>query len=92
MALADYRLCDMCESKAFYDSDLSYENGPPGHDPEQPPFRTAGSEQWGTPEQRHKYGTRLGNLGDWAVLCTDCAKTNRTLIVPLDTPPAKGAR
>lgn len=25
MALADYRLCDRCEGKAFYDSQLSYD-------------------------------------------------------------------
>ncbi len=25
MAAADYRLCDLCESKAFYDANLGYE-------------------------------------------------------------------
>ncbi len=25
MAYADYRLCDVCDGKAFYDSDLNYD-------------------------------------------------------------------
>lgn len=72
MALADYRLCDVCNGKAFYDSNLSYEDE---HEaPDREPFRVAGeSAGW---------GYRLGYLGDWAVLCTDCAKTHKTAIVP----------
>lgn len=26
----------------------------------------------------------LGNVGDWAVLCKECAKTHRTIIVPIE--------
>jgi hypothetical protein len=56
MALADYRLCDGCQGKAFYDSNLSYDFD------EYP-------------------DTGLSNLGDWCVLCRECAKTHKTQIV-----------
>lgn len=59
MALADYRLCDVCGRKAFYDANLNYD------------FNEY-------PE------TGLSNLGDWSVLCRDCAKTHTTQIVPLE--------
>jgi len=83
MALADYKLCDRCGSKAFYDSNLSYEQGPQGYGADKP-FRECGLEQIEDPEHNHKWGTRLGYLGDWAVLCEDCAKTHKTVIVPLE--------
>jgi len=31
MAAADYRLCDVCHSKTYYDAEVSYEDAPPGH-------------------------------------------------------------
>jgi len=82
MALADYRLCDVCEGKAFYDSNLNYETGAKQKDgtwlyPESP-FRVAGVYQG-------KYGAALDYVGDWAVICSDCAKTHKTVIVPIDT-------
>ena len=65
MALADYRLCDVCEGKVFYDANLNYEHlkAPP----------------W----------IKLDYLGDWAVICTDCAKTHKCVVVPrnADTSP-----
>lgn len=57
MALADYRLCDLCEAKCFYDERLSYDFT------EYP-------------------DTGLYNTGAWTVLCRDCAKTHKTVIVP----------
>lgn len=66
MASADYRLCDVCNQKAFYDADLAYEARGPYS-----PFRVAGKSQ-GT--------VHLGRLGDWAVICIDCAKTHRTRV------------
>ena len=77
MAGADYRPCDVCGSKTFYDAALSYDigtKGPDGawHEPEHP-YRVAGEERSG--------GVALGGLGDWAVLCRACAKTHRTMIV-----------
>ena len=56
MALADYRTCDVCEKKAFYDSNLAY-------------------------DFREYPDTGLWNLGDWGVLCRDCAKTHEVKIV-----------
>lgn len=83
MAAADYRLCDVCGSKAFYDSNLPYEDGPSEYT-RTPPYRIAGKEQYAdNPEFREQYGMRLGYLGDWAVLCDDCAKTHKTQIVPI---------
>jgi hypothetical protein len=75
MALADYRLCDICESKVFYDSNLNYDF--PSKD---------GKDQWGEPftESELQRGYKLGHLGDWKVICEDCAKTHRCIIVPIE--------
>lgn len=59
MAAADYRLCDKCDGKVFYDSNLNYEYRevlPSGH-------------------------MKLDYLGDWAVICEDCAKTHKTRVL-----------
>lgn len=82
MALADYRLCDVCDSKAFYDANLNYEIGGKGPDgkfvyPENP-TRWAG--------EADPHGVALDYLGDWAVICTDCAKTHKCIVVPIAAP------
>lgn len=78
MASCDYRLCDVCGGKAFYDSNLIYGEG--GID--DAAYRIAGKEQkW----ER----LRLDHLGDWAVLCEECSKTHRTQIVPIAAPQAE---
>ncbi len=89
MAMADYRLCDVCEGKAFYDSNLNHQQGP-GHPrwPNGPAYRNAGADQFDTPEKCEKCGMRLDRLGDWAVICADCAKTHRTVVVPIDAAPS----
>lgn len=74
MALADYRLCDKCGEKTFYDADLNYEFEPPQWDTAKPSIKYMGTEQnkiW------------LGRLGDWAVICSECAKTHKCIIVPI---------
>lgn len=53
MALADYRLCDVCGGKAFYDANLNYTD------------------------------EGLDRLGDWKVICVECAKTHKTVVVPI---------
>lgn len=70
MAGADYKHCDFCGRKAFYDAKLAYTEP----DKDELPFLEVGESQCG-----FKFG--LGNLGDWAVLCSDCAKTHKTAIV-----------
>jgi hypothetical protein len=82
MAAADYRLCDVCDGKAFYDSNLGYEWGPDEYRPDAAPYRIAGEEQYDDPAMNQRSGMRLGYLGDWAVLCETCAKTHKTVIVP----------
>lgn len=82
MAAADYRLCDSCECKVFYDSELDYKNGPSGYNTAGP-YRIAGNPQYEDEQINHKHGTRLGRLGDWAVLCSTCAKSYKTQIVPI---------
>jgi len=73
MAAADYRLCDVCGGKVFYDSDLDYE------------FSTGK-----TPIDSNKMcrdGYRLQYLGDWKVICLECAKKFKCVIIPIsDTP------
>lgn len=41
MALSDYRLCDICGAKAFYDSNLNYKWGPSEYH-DTPPFKYEG--------------------------------------------------
>lgn len=71
MSAADYRLCDVCSAKVFYDASLNYERATEA----EPSAKIAGVEP-------AYYGYRLMNLGDWAVLCRECATTHRTAIVP----------
>jgi hypothetical protein len=71
MAMADYRLCDKCGHNAFYDSNLNYEFGDRQHPiPEDEKIRDS---DW-----------KLDYLGDWAVLCRDCAKTHRCVIEKIE--------
>ena len=75
MSLADYRLCDICGCKAFYDSNLNYEFG---------------TVKEPIPEDeriRDSPNLKLDYLGDWAVLCRDCAKTYRCVIEKIEPEP-----
>ena len=76
MASSDYRCCDRCGRKTFYDSELNYEF-------ERDRFSL-------TPEKAPREngvdtgpGLWLEQLGDWAVICSECAKTHRTIVVPI---------
>ncbi len=71
MASADYRTCDMCGGKAFYDANLSYDFPDEGEEATRQVGKICGN---------HK----LDYVGDWAVLCTDCSKTHRCVIEPID--------
>lgn len=69
MAYADYRLCDVCQKKVFYDANLNYEQ-----DCEvEGSVRNAGEMM---------PNTQLDYLGDWAVICRDCAKTHECIVRP----------
>jgi hypothetical protein len=68
MAASDYRLCDVCSRKAFYDSNLNYDH----ENDSALGLRNAGALI---------SGLSLDNLGDWAVICVDCAKTHKCVIV-----------
>ena len=83
MASSDYKSCDVCGGKAFYDVNLSYTDGTYKHNTNNAPYRTAGTEQYNNPEFLQEYGLRLGYVGDWAVICGKCSKTHCTQIVPL---------
>lgn len=68
MAAADYRLCDRCNEKVFYDANLNYQ------------FE---EDDWTTfDEIDKKRGYRLDYLGDWLCLCKDCSE--RYIIVTMD--------
>jgi len=74
--MADYRLCDVCGCKAFYDSNLNYEYSTGNWDGKPIP----------EDEKAHWAGEvadiRLDYLGDWAVICRDCrAKGYQTAIL-----------
>jgi hypothetical protein len=66
MAASDYRLCDICTGKVFYDANLNYDDG-------EGAVRNAGIMI---------AGTTLDYLGDWCVLCDDCSKTHQCVIIP----------
>lgn len=79
MAAGDYRSCDVCGGKAFYDAKLNYETGDKVGGKwvySDTPYRVAGVSQG-------EYGVGLDYVGDWAVICTDCSKTHKTVIVAL---------
>ena len=82
MAAGDYRSCDVCGGKAFYDAHLNYEDGG-----SRSPFRIAGEAQYDKPELVEKYGTSLDYVGDWAVICDDCAKTHKCQVVFIGATP-----
>lgn len=63
MAASDYRSCDICGSKTFYDASLN----------------------WHEPDDDHHAGFWLPGLGDWAVICKQCAKTYETVVRHRDT-------
>lgn len=73
MALADYRLCDVCDSKAFYDVELDYRFTSRQDTIEKDEQVTVNDEP---------QGYRLQYLGAWAVLCEQCIKTHRIAILP----------
>ena len=79
MASGDYRSCDVCGGKAFYDANLNYETGDKIDGkwvyPEAP-YRVAGEDQG-------QCAPALDYVGDWAVICKECAKTHRTEILPI---------
>jgi hypothetical protein len=82
MARSDYRGCDVCDGKAFYDANLNYEDAKSEWHRE--PYRVAGAPQYpGNPEFNEKYAISLDYVGDWAVICTDCSPRFRTLIEPV---------
>ena len=68
MAMADYRLCDVCGGKSFYDANLNYEY-PDGHDG--PGIRNAGEVE---------PGLGLERVGDWVVICKECSKKYKAVI------------
>lgn len=74
MAMADYRLCDKCGHKAFYDSNLNYEFG-----------KTWEGRPLPEDEKCRDSDYKIDYLGDWAVLCRDCAKTHRCVIEKIET-------
>lgn len=71
MAGADYRYCDNCDTKAFYDSNLNYEVDMP---------RSPIPKDQLVRDTHYK----IDSLGDWKVLCRECAKTHKCIIVPID--------
>lgn len=91
MAMADYRCCDVCGGKAFYDANLNYEDGGNEFAKNREPFKIAGAQQYDKPDLLKEYGTRLDYVGDWCVICTDCSKTHRIVIEKIEAPAESGS-
>lgn len=87
MAGGDYRSCDVCGGKCFYDANLNYEQGEDELNAHRAPYRVAGDEQYDTAEKVAKWGDRLDYVGDWAVICNECAKTHTTKVIPIEAQP-----
>lgn len=81
MAAGDYRSCDVCGGKCFYDANLNYEDDENEWNANRPPFRTVGLDP------PSFYAPKLDYLGDWAVICNECAKTHKCVIVKLEETP-----
>jgi thiol:disulfide interchange protein len=62
MAACDYRSCDVCGGKVFYDANLNYDHDDAGN-------------------------ITLDYLGDWCVICTECAKTHESKVVKKEPTP-----
>ena len=73
MALADYRLCDVCEGKVFYDANLNYDQG-----------RDVAGEVRNAGHMLAN--TALDYLGDWVVICQDCAKEYECVVRKKEKP------
>lgn len=69
MAGADYRNCDVCGDRCFYDANLSYE-----YDSE---FAKSG----GVKANNRATYLELGRLSRWVVVCKECSQKYRTAIV-----------
>ena len=76
MALCDYKLCDVCGCKAFYDANLQYEQSVEGY--------TIPENEQIKDDHGHPSGTKLMYLGQWSVICIDCAKLYKTTILPIE--------
>lgn len=70
MALADYRLCDICNGKAFYDSNLNYEFADK--------YTKIPADE--LIQQPKSDSMKLDYLGKWVVLCRECSKTHDIII------------
>ncbi len=80
MASGDYKSCDVCGSKAFYDASLNYKHREESwdeinnliiyEDRDFPPLLSNNRDT-------HLY---LDYCGAWAILCNDCAKTHEAVI------------
>jgi hypothetical protein len=71
MAYADYRHCDICDRKTFYDANLNYEQGK----------SVLASDFARINGEPAAWGYKLDSLGDWSVICRDCAKKFKTVTV-----------
>ena len=76
MAYSDYRLCDVCGCKCFYDVSLNYEVG-------------TRDNPIPLDQQVRESGFKLERLGDWAVICRECAKTHDCKVVPRTSNPSR---
>jgi hypothetical protein len=63
MAIADYRTCDICCKKAFYDADLNYKFIDHKHTDEEETLQNSKQSDY-----------LLGNCWNWVVLCRECSK------------------
>jgi|SRR5690606_6923971 len=72
MAASDYRLCDVCHGKVFYDANLNYEMG----------IGVEGSVRY---RGELVSQMKLDYLGDWAVICQECAQTHKCVVMPIET-------
>jgi hypothetical protein len=64
MASGDYRSCDVCVCKVFYDANLDYEGS------------SDFSKSGGVLFNNERSYVGLHNLGAWMVLCKSCALTH----------------
>lgn len=71
MALSDYRLCDVCDRKTFYDAMLNWDQYGNWEEGDAPVLEDGGAVAKGS----------LERLGAWAIICQDCVKTHAARVL-----------
>lgn len=81
MARVDYRCCDVCGIQTIYDANLHWNRNNTNDCIYT--YNNRSRHRRLVKENNKPTNLTLGHLGNWAVLCLDCAKKYEFKIVPI---------